>query len=119
MDSAGGGGGGSGSDGCARAAQAPGAGAPALGTIVFGGGTRPLDCCRMLTASEMTSATTPTTKYRRQRATDERKGSRPSSETIGSMSVCAAISLLPTGANCVSAAASAAYALPAVVPSGS
>ncbi|CAA0134495.1 Uncharacterised protein [Mycolicibacterium vanbaalenii] len=80
----------------------------------------------MLTASEMTSATTPTTKIEVNALPTSRNGLRSSS--TGRACVCAysstsptmsAAGAAPTGANWVSAPASPAYTEPAVGPSGS
>jgi hypothetical protein len=90
MVSAGGGGGGA--TGCCASCTGAGAGgATVLGTIAFGPGFgRWSTVGRMLTASEMTSATTPTTKVEVSALPTSRNGLRPSSAGIASISVWAA-----------------------------
>ncbi len=83
-------GGGGGATGCCASCTGAGAGAGAtvLGTIALGPGLgRWSTVGRMLTASEITSATTPTTKIDVSALPTSRKGLRPSS-AIGSISVC-------------------------------
>ena len=81
-------GGGGGATGCCASCTGAGAGATVLGTIAFGPGLgRWSTVGRMLTASEITSATTPTTKIDVSALPTSRNGLRPSS-AIGSISVC-------------------------------
>jgi hypothetical protein len=82
-----GGGGGGGSTGCCACCSGAGAGAWTLGTIALSPGLgRWSTVGRMLTASEMTSATTPTTKMDVSALPTSRNGLRPSSTGSSSVS---------------------------------